>query len=84
MVILDFTPINEKGFKLISNAEKSGIYVNGQFPGPAIEANWGDWIEVRLHNNITNIEEGTSLHWHGLTQKGTPVSSWLLMSSNLS
>jgi len=26
--------------------EKQGIVVNGQFPGPLIEANWGDWIEV--------------------------------------
>jgi FtsP/CotA-like multicopper oxidase with cupredoxin domain len=24
------------------------IVANGQFPGPTIEANWGDWIEVRL------------------------------------
>jgi FtsP/CotA-like multicopper oxidase with cupredoxin domain len=58
--------------------QKSGIYVNGQFPGPAIEANWGDWIEVRVHNEIkaeqngTGPEEGTAMHFHGLTQKGTP------------
>ncbi|KAI0602878.1 multicopper oxidase [Biscogniauxia sp. FL1348] len=55
--------------------EKSGIFVNGQFPGPAIEANWGDWIEVRVHNNIENVygenEEGTAMHFHGITQKGT-------------
>lgn len=25
--------------------KKSGILINGQFPGPLIEANWGDWIE---------------------------------------
>ena len=24
---------------------KDMIVVNGQFPGPTIEANWGDWIE---------------------------------------
>ncbi|CAG8417179.1 unnamed protein product [Penicillium salamii] len=51
--------------------ERSGIFVNGQFPGPAIEANWGDTIEVRLHNNITGPEEGTAFHWHGIPQKGT-------------
>ncbi|OJD32225.1 laccase-1 precursor [Diplodia corticola] len=50
---------------------KSGIFVNGEFPGPAIEANWGDWIEVRVHNHIDGPEEGTSIHWHGLTQKDT-------------
>ncbi|KAI0415068.1 multicopper oxidase [Xylaria grammica] len=56
--------------------EKSGIFVNGQFPGPAIEANWGDWIEVRVHNNIEDTDggkaEGTAMHFHGITQKGTP------------
>ena len=29
------------------------IVVNDQFPGPLIEANWGDWIEG-LYNNWTN------------------------------
>lgn len=50
--------------------EKSGIVVNGAFPGPTIEANWGDWIEVVVRNNLGS--EGTSLHWHGLLQTGTP------------
>lgn len=26
--------------------DKDMIVVNQQFPGPTIEANWGDWIEV--------------------------------------
>ena len=46
--------------------------INGQIPGPAIEANWGDTIQVTVTNNITGPEEGTSLHWHGLLQKETP------------
>ncbi|KAI0873107.1 putative multicopper oxidase [Hypoxylon argillaceum] len=48
------------------------IVVNGQFPGPLIEANWGDWVEVTVRSNITGPEEGTAMHWHGLTQKDTP------------
>ncbi|KAE9992041.1 hypothetical protein EG327_010340 [Venturia inaequalis] len=36
---------------------KQGLVINGAFPGPTIQANWG-----------------TSIHWHGLLQKGTP---WL-------
>lgn len=52
--------------------KKDSIVVNGEFPGPAIEANWGDWIEVRVYNNITGPAEGTGIHWHGITQKGTP------------
>ncbi|PIA91585.1 Laccase-2 [Cercospora beticola] len=49
--------------------QKDGLVVNGQYPGPTIEANWGDWIEVTVHNQL---DEGTSLHWHGLLQKETP------------
>ncbi|KAI1176520.1 multicopper oxidase [Nemania sp. FL0916] len=58
--------------------QKHGIFVNNQFPGPAIEANWGDWIEVYVHNNIQDglnaTAEGTAIHFHGITQKGTPWS----------
>jgi FtsP/CotA-like multicopper oxidase with cupredoxin domain len=39
------------------------MIVNGEFPGPLIEANWGDLIEVNVHNNITGPEEGTVMHW---------------------
>ncbi|KAI7065400.1 multicopper oxidase [Hortaea werneckii] len=48
------------------------ILINNQFPGPMIEANWGDRIEVTVHNNITEPQEGTSLHWHGQLQRLTP------------
>lgn len=44
--------------------------MNNQFPGPVIEANWGDWIEVKVTNNIP--DEGAAIHWHGLLQKNTP------------
>ena len=50
--------------------KRPGIVVNGAFPGPTIEANWGDWIEVAVHNDLAN--EGTSMHWHGLLQQQTP------------
>lgn len=46
--------------------------VNGQFPGPLIEANWGDQIVVTVHNNITEDPEGFSMHWHGFLQSDTP------------
>jgi FtsP/CotA-like multicopper oxidase with cupredoxin domain len=48
---------------------RSGLVVNGGFPGPTIEANWGDWIQVTVHNALNN--EGATLHWHGLSQAGT-------------
>ena len=41
---------------------------------PAIEANWGDTIQVTVNNAITNPEEGTTLHWHGFLQQ---QSEWM-------
>ncbi|KAK4125200.1 multicopper oxidase [Parathielavia appendiculata] len=48
------------------------LLVNGAYPGPMIEANWGDTIVVDVHNNITGPEEGTAIHWHGFLQHETP------------
>jgi FtsP/CotA-like multicopper oxidase with cupredoxin domain len=50
--------------------QRQGMVVNGQFPGPTIEANWGDWFEITVHNSLP--DEGTSMHWHGLLQSDTP------------
>ncbi|GAO14045.1 hypothetical protein UVI_02035940 [Ustilaginoidea virens] len=52
--------------------ERDTILINGAFPGPLIEANWGDTIQVTLHNNITDPSEGTALHWHGFLQHDKP------------
>jgi hypothetical protein len=30
------------------------LAINGQVPGPAIECNWGDWIEVHVTNQMQN------------------------------
>lgn len=61
-----------RGFKSPDGVNRSVLLINGQFPGPTIEANWGDTITVNVCNKITGPEEGTSLHWHGLLQKATP------------
>ncbi|KAF4995316.1 hypothetical protein FGRMN_5215 [Fusarium graminum] len=50
--------------------ELSTILVNGQFPGPLIEANWGDTVQVTVQNELE--EEGVTLHWHGILQKSSP------------
>ncbi|KAG5984556.1 hypothetical protein E4U55_004212 [Claviceps digitariae] len=52
--------------------EREVILINGAFPGPLIEANWGDTIQVTVHNNISTTEEGVSLHWHGFLHHGKP------------
>lgn len=43
--------------------------VNGEFPGPLIEANWGDTVEVTVTNYLT--ANGTSMHFHGVRQLNT-------------
>ncbi|KAI0705390.1 multicopper oxidase [Earliella scabrosa] len=48
--------------------EKLMLVVNGQYPGPTIEANTGDRIVVNVTNRMSN---STSIHWHGLYQRGT-------------
>ena len=50
--------------------ERSVMLVNGEFPGPTLEANWGDEFSVTVTNLLE--DEGTSIHWHGILQKGTP------------
>lgn len=52
--------------------QRDVLLVNGAFPGPLIEANWGDKIVVNVFNNISSPEEGTSIHWHGFLHQGTP------------
>lgn len=43
--------------------------INGQQPGPLIEVEEGDELEVFVTNNLT-VEN--TIHWHGLLQHGTP------------
>jgi iron transport multicopper oxidase len=50
--------------------ERQVIGINGRFPGPTITATVGDTLVV----NVTNVDivNGTTIHWHGLYQRGTP------------
>lgn len=41
---------------------------DGKFPGPEIRAKEGERLRITLKNNLP---EGTSIHWHGIHQKGT-------------
>lgn len=42
---------------------------NGSYPGPWIEACWGDTLIVNVTNNL--VHNGTSIHWHGIRQNQT-------------
>ncbi|EPS38922.1 hypothetical protein H072_7316 [Dactylellina haptotyla CBS 200.50] len=48
----------------------SKMLVNGQYPGPPIEGDWGDTFEIIVHNKLNN-GNGTALHFHGVQQLGT-------------
>lgn len=52
--------------------DRDVILINGQFPGPNIEANWGDMLSITVNNEIYNPDEGTAMHWHGMLQRDTP------------
>ena len=61
-----------RGYISPDGYNKSAILINDQFPGPLVEANWGDTIEVTVTNNIDGPKEGTSIHWHGMPMRLTP------------
>ncbi|KAI1337620.1 Cupredoxin [Xylariaceae sp. FL0016] len=46
-----------------------GKYFNGTYPGPIIEACWGDQIVVHVTNRCQ--DNGTTIHWHGIRQLGS-------------
>jgi FtsP/CotA-like multicopper oxidase with cupredoxin domain len=48
---------------------KLALAINGQVPGPAIEANWGDMVEVTFINKLQ--DNSTAIHFHGIRQDGT-------------
>ncbi|KAL8897991.1 MAG: hypothetical protein Q9207_006921 [Kuettlingeria erythrocarpa] len=61
-----------RGYIAPDGVNRSVLLINGQFPGPTIEANWGDTFVITVHNNIKDPVEGTALHWHGILQRQTP------------
>ncbi|KAL9098110.1 MAG: hypothetical protein Q9163_006167, partial [Psora crenata] len=66
----DFTI--SRGFLAPDGVNKSVLLINGAFPGPTLEANWGDTFSITVRNDIRDPEEGTSMHWHGILQRDTP------------
>ncbi|KAH8804527.1 iron transport multicopper oxidase FET3 [Xylogone sp. PMI_703] len=62
---IDWVTVAPDGFS------RQVIGINGQWPCPSIEASVGDIVVVQVTNNLGN--QSTSLHFHGLDQKGTQV-----------
>ncbi|EGG11670.1 multicopper-oxidase laccase-like protein [Melampsora larici-populina 98AG31] len=44
------------------------LAINNQIPGPLIEANEGDHLDITV---INNLDSALTIHWHGLYQNGT-------------
>ncbi|RHZ48708.1 hypothetical protein Glove_543g76 [Diversispora epigaea] len=42
--------------------------VNGQYPGPLIQANKGDRLVIKV---INRLGDPATIHWHGIFQRGT-------------
>ncbi|WVQ77114.1 hypothetical protein IAR50_006797 [Cryptococcus sp. DSM 104548] len=49
--------------------EREVYTINGEFPGPLIEANTGDTVKITVTNSL---DEGQTIHWHGMFQDSTP------------
>ncbi|KAJ5818171.1 multicopper oxidase-domain-containing protein [Penicillium riverlandense] len=49
--------------------ERQVLVFNGSYPGPTIEADWGDTLIIHVRNELT--DNGTAIHWHGVRQHGT-------------
>lgn len=43
--------------------------INGSYPGPTLFADWGDNVIVHLTNKLTQSNNGTSIHFHGIRQQ---------------
>ncbi|KAK5279004.1 hypothetical protein LTR55_012422, partial [Exophiala xenobiotica] len=61
-------------FIALSDIEPDGfareVYlINNQQPGPLIEAEEGDDLEIFVQNDLP-VE--ATIHWHGLLQRGSP------------
>ncbi|KAE9399013.1 laccase [Gymnopus androsaceus JB14] len=54
---------------------RSAVLAGGVFPGPLITGNKGDTFQINVINDLTDdtMLKSTSIHWHGLFQKG---SNW--------
>ncbi|KAI9696288.1 MAG: hypothetical protein M1820_008211 [Bogoriella megaspora] len=57
-------PITPDGY-----LKPEGLVFNKTYPGPVLEACWGDTLKVHITNTIPT--EGTTIHWHGIRQANT-------------
>jgi FtsP/CotA-like multicopper oxidase with cupredoxin domain len=54
----------QQQFALPTGEQVSGYTLNGSSPGPQIEAQQGELVQVTLTN--ADVADGVTLHWHGI------------------
>lgn len=55
---------------------KRMILVNGTSPGPELRVQHGNWVEVRVINNMT--DRGTTMHWHGIVHRSSTFADGVI------
>jgi FtsP/CotA-like multicopper oxidase with cupredoxin domain len=60
----NITLVVENGWRNPDGYWRNTITINGQTPGPAIEATKGDRLFITVKNKM--LREVTTIHWHGL------------------
>ncbi len=61
--------VNEKPLSPDGFLKPLGKVFNDSYPGPLIEACWGDELIIHVTNKLT--DNGTTIHWHGMRQLHT-------------
>ncbi|XP_062618572.1 uncharacterized protein LOC134280160 [Saccostrea cucullata] len=78
-----FIPLTRKEFKEnVSPGDgnyKLALAFNGQIPGPNIVVYEDQIVSILVHNLLE--VEGVTIHWHGITQRGTPFMDGVDMIS---
>ncbi|KAF2025781.1 hypothetical protein EK21DRAFT_103703 [Setomelanomma holmii] len=49
--------------------EREMVFINGQYPGPLLEIQQDDWVEIEVCNQMPF---NTTIHYHGIHQTNTP------------
>jgi len=57
-------------YEIPRSVSKAALLANGEYPGTAIVATEGDWVEVTVVNHM--LSNDASIHWHGVHMVGTP------------
>lgn len=64
--LVEYDWIIQHSFARPDCVEKLVFSINGEFPGPLIEADVGDTVRVNVTNHLDT--EGVVIHWHGIIQ----------------